>query len=222
MQCCQELSADTLVQQQRQSEPACLLVCVCCTCVCWLQILVDEAVAAVDAMSREAMAEALRLVSTSASTMAALRGMEALGPLRAMLMPLPLPMDMLQHLQPAVALTREDRQALSTIRMVLDLVTPAPGQPGPGLAHMGVKAARLASELTPMLPDLMPGMQATMEMFARQLVRRMALRLANDLDGKGGAQAPVAAYSSQDMSSKQLPAPGRPQSRPQPKANNRW
>ncbi len=51
------------------------------------------------------MAEALRLVSTSASTVAALRGMEALGPLRAMLMPLPLPMDMLYNLQPSVTLS---------------------------------------------------------------------------------------------------------------------
>ncbi|GFH09697.1 eyespot assembly protein, ABC1 kinase family [Haematococcus lacustris] len=57
------------------------------------EILVEEAVAAVDAMSREAIGEALRLVAGTATSLAALRGMEALGPLRAMLMPLPLPVE---------------------------------------------------------------------------------------------------------------------------------
>jgi aarF domain-containing kinase len=54
---------------------------------------VEEAVAAVDAMSREALGEALRLVLSSGGAVAALRaaGAEALGPLRALLMPLPIP-----------------------------------------------------------------------------------------------------------------------------------
>jgi len=67
--------------------------------------MVEEAVAAIDAMSREAMGEALKLVLGSASAMATLRGMESLGPLRAFLMPLPLPLDMLTAFQPAVSIT---------------------------------------------------------------------------------------------------------------------
>lgn len=51
--------------------------------------------AAIDAMSREALGEALRVISASTTTVAALRGLEALGPLRAMLMPVPLPTDLL-------------------------------------------------------------------------------------------------------------------------------
>ncbi|KAL6764178.1 hypothetical protein V8C86DRAFT_3022388 [Haematococcus lacustris] len=66
-------------------------------------------------MSREAIGEALRLIAVTATSLAALRGVEALGPLRAMLMPLPLPVDMLSTLQPAVALSREDRQAARTL-----------------------------------------------------------------------------------------------------------
>ena len=31
------------------------------------------------------------------------------------------------------------------------------------------------------MPDLLPGMQTTVEMFMRQLLRRLALRLAEDL-----------------------------------------
>lgn len=67
-------------------------------------------VAAVDAMSREALGEALKLVLSSAGAMTALRSVEALGPLRSMLMPLPLPMDMLYAMAPTVQLTQEDRQ----------------------------------------------------------------------------------------------------------------
>ncbi len=98
-------------------------------------------------------------------------------------------------MQPAVALTREDRQALSTLRTVLDLlVGPAPGSPGgPGVAQVSVKAARVASEVAPMLPELLPGMQATLELFTRQLLRRMALRLAEDLDPQRGSGAAAAA-----------------------------
>jgi aarF domain-containing kinase len=80
-----------------------------------LQILVDEAVAAIDAMSRQGMSEALKLVTATAGTLAALRGMEALGPLRAMLLPLPLPTDMLHTLRPAVALSAEDRQVCGLV-----------------------------------------------------------------------------------------------------------
>jgi aarF domain-containing kinase len=94
----------------------------------WPQILVDEAVAAIDAMSREAMGETLRLVASSAGTVASLRSIEALGPLRAMLMPLPLPLEVISTLQPAVALSNEDRQvrqaggqAVDTLQERLDV-----------------------------------------------------------------------------------------------------
>jgi len=153
------------------------------------EILVDEAVAAIDAMSREAMGETLRLVTASATTMAALRSVEALGPLRAMLLPLPLPMDMMQSMQPAVALSNEDKQALNTIRALLDLLVPGPGSAGPNVAGMGVRAVRTMGEVAPLLPELLPGLQVTLEMFMRQLVRRMALRLAEDLDTAAKVQA---------------------------------
>ncbi|KAJ9524190.1 hypothetical protein QJQ45_004997 [Haematococcus lacustris] len=148
-----------------------------------LQILVEEAVAAVDALSREAIGEALRLVAGTATSLAALRGVEALGPLRAMLMPLPLP-DMLSTLQPAVALSRKDRQALGTISTLMDLLaSPSSSSPrGSGVGGAGASTLRVMGELAPMLPEVMPGVQATLEMFGRQLVRRMALRLAEDLD----------------------------------------
>ncbi|KAJ9524327.1 hypothetical protein QJQ45_008527 [Haematococcus lacustris] len=155
------------------------------------EILVEEAVAAVDALSREAIGEALRLVAGTATSLAALRGVEALGPLRAMLMPLPLPVDMLSTLQPTVALSHEDRQALGTISTLMDLLaSPSSSSPrGSGVGGASARTLRVMGELAPMLPELMPGVQATLEMFGRQLVRRMALRLAEDLDTATKASA---------------------------------
>lgn len=45
----------------------------------------------------------------------------------------------------------------------------------------------------PLMPELMPGVRATAELFTRQLVRRMALRLAEDLSGPTPQQQQAAA-----------------------------
>ncbi|GLC37542.1 hypothetical protein PLESTM_000600400 [Pleodorina starrii] len=144
------------------------------------ELIVEELVAAVDAMSREALGEALRLVLSSAGAVTALRSVEALGPLRSMLMPLPLPLEVLSAMAPTVTLTPEDRQALAMVRTLLDLVQPSIARL-PDVAANGGRAIRAAGELMPMVPELLPGMRSTAELFIRQLVRRMALRLAEDL-----------------------------------------
>ena len=145
------------------------------------ELIVEELVAAADAMSREALGEAVRMVLDSSATLAALRSIEALGPLRAMFLPLPLPQEMLAGWAPAVRLTAEDREALSTLRTLLDLMAPGAGGVGAAAAS-GRRAVRLAGELMPLMPEILPGVQATAEMFVRQLVRRMAMRLAADLE----------------------------------------
>jgi aarF domain-containing kinase len=175
------------------------------------ELIVDELVAAVDAMSRQGLSEALKLVLGSATAVSALRNVEALGPLRTMLMPIPLPMDMLHSMEPAVQLSKEDRQALNTLSAVLDLIGGGNGSTGKSatgiissatmrmmqggvpnvasMASMGGKAVRAAGEVAPLLPELLPGIQVTAELFTRQLVRRMAIRLAEDLgEPKSGHQ----------------------------------
>ena len=117
----------------------------------------------IDAMSREALSEALRLVMGSATAVTALRSVEALGPLRAMLMPLPLPMEMLSSMAPAVALSKDDRQALNTLRAILDMMN-GPAMAGmfggiPNVASAGRNTLRMAGEMMPMLPELLPGVQ---------------------------------------------------------------
>ncbi len=89
-------------------------------------------------------------------------------------MPLPLPMDMLSAMTPTVALSDEDRQALSTIRILLDLLQPSL-RGLPGVASGGSRAMRAAGELMPMVPELLPGVQSTLELFVRSLVSGVAV-----------------------------------------------
>lgn len=154
----------------------------------------------------------MKIVLGSATAVSALRNVEALGPLRTMLMPIPLPMDMLHSMEPAVQLSKEDKQALNTLTAVLDLMgggngtgrgTSATGLIGnatmrmmqggvpnvASMASMGGRAVRAAGEVAPLLPELLPGIQVTAEMFTKQLVRRMAVRLAEDLGEPKPSQA---------------------------------
>ncbi|KAL6748833.1 hypothetical protein V8C86DRAFT_3191759 [Haematococcus lacustris] len=98
---------------------------------------------------------------------------------------------MVSTLQPTVAFSHEDRQALSTISTLMDLLaSPSSSSPrGSGVGGAGARTLRVMGEVAPMLPELMPGVQATLEMFGRQLVCRMALRLAEDLDTATKASA---------------------------------
>lgn len=159
-------------------------------------MLVDEMIAAVNALTREALGEALRVVLASNAAVLALRNMEALGPLRAVLMPAPLPVFLRSH---SVKLTQEDRAALDTLSLLLDMVGGRPAQPllengrRGGLAaqtadgvgetlRTGGTFVRGAGELVPLMPELLPGVQYTMELFASRLVRMMAMKVADELD----------------------------------------
>ena len=150
------------------------------------ELIVDELVSAVDAMSREALGEAVKMALSSATTVAALQSVEALGPLRSMLMPLP--MQSLNAIAPAVKLTDDDKQALYTIRYVMDALLPSLANL-PDAAIAGRNAVQAAGEIAPMIPSLLPGIQSTTELFVKQLMRRLALRLAEDLRPESEAPA---------------------------------
>lgn len=105
-------------------------------------------------------------------------------------------------LAPVVELTEDDREALDTIRgalallqQVLGSATGAPGsEPGP-LAPASLTQLRdAARELQPLVPELLPGVVATAELFVRALLRRVLLRLADELGpGERGVVQGVAA-----------------------------
>lgn len=108
----------------------------------------------------------------------------------------------LHSLAPAVELTEDDREALDTIREALALLQQvlgsavgAPGsEPGP-LAPASLAQLRdAATELQPLVPELLPGVVATVELFVRALLRRFLLRLAEEVGpGQRGVVEGVAA-----------------------------
>lgn len=202
------------------------------------ELLVEELVAAVDALSREALSDTLRLVLGSAPVALAMSSLEAAGPLRPLLLPFTGPLELMARLAPAVALTPEDEEALGVVRGIFQLVqrmqpaaavaaagdrssgsssyssNPAAGMvfsttgggggSRPSLSGMfqpavldgrsataaAVEAvsgaASVAEELRPLLPELLPGLQHTGELFVRTFVRRVAQRASESMALPGG------------------------------------
>ncbi|GIM09389.1 hypothetical protein Vretimale_13253, partial [Volvox reticuliferus] len=83
------------------------------------ELLVEELVSAVDTLSRETLSRLVRGVLVSGPAVMSLRGVEALGPLRTVLLPLPTPVELLARMAPAVALNPEDQEALGAVRGIL-------------------------------------------------------------------------------------------------------
>jgi aarF domain-containing kinase len=221
------------------------------------ELLVEELVAAADALSRDALSQTLRVLLGSAPVAVAMSSLEALGPLRPLLLPLTTPLELLSRLAPAVQLTDEDEEALGVVRGIFQLVARmSPDSPAAATAaaaaagnssSAGYKsigsadasnaasgmvfstteesrsrllglsaagraqqvdpraavaaaaeavngAAGVARELQPILPELIPGLQHTGELFVRAFVRRVALRLAEsftaaDSDGSSSSSS---------------------------------
>lgn len=193
-------------------------------------LLVEELVAAVDALSREALSETLRLVLCQPAVALAMSSLEAAGPLRPLLLPFTGPLELMARLAPAVALTPEDEEALGVVRGIFQLVqrlqgnaavgsssgsysNPAAGmvfsttggsggrpsvasmfQPavldGRSAAAAAVEAvsgaASVAEELRPLLPELLPGLQYTGQLFVRTFVARVVQRAGESLQLPGG------------------------------------
>jgi hypothetical protein len=213
------------------------------------ELLVEELVAAADALSRDALSQTLRVLLGSAPVAVAMSSLEALGPLRPLLLPLTTPLELLSRLAPAVQLTDEDEEALGVVRGIFQLVArmspdsspaaaaagsssagyrsvgsadagnaasgmvfsttearrgqmrglAAAGRVDPGAAVAAAAeavngAAGVARELQPILPELIPGLQYTGELFIRAFVRRVALRLAESFtvaDSNGSSSSSV-------------------------------
>lgn len=86
------------------------------------KLIVEEMVAAINALTREALCEAFKVVFASNAAVTALRNTEALGPLRAILAPIPTPLGFLSDMGSRVSLTSEDRHALDTVSLLLDML----------------------------------------------------------------------------------------------------
>lgn len=65
------------------------------------EVVVEEAVAAVDAWGREALSELCARILGAPATAVALAGLRAMGPFRPLLLPLPTPIELLTRCRPA-------------------------------------------------------------------------------------------------------------------------
>eukprot|EP01024_Parvocaulis_polyphysoides_P031316 TRINITY_DN28351_c1_g1_i4.p1 TRINITY_DN28351_c1_g1~~TRINITY_DN28351_c1_g1_i4.p1 ORF type:complete len:703 (+),score=101.06 TRINITY_DN28351_c1_g1_i4:188-2296(+) len=144
------------------------------------RLFVNEMVLAVDALSREALSEVIRALVVSAPATAAL---QSLGPLRMVVFPLLTFAEILTRISPVVELSDEDKEALSTIKGLLDLL----GGPQnaldavPNLLEAPDQSRKMAQEIVEMLPQLLPGIAYTGELFIRQLLSRVLTRLSEQL-----------------------------------------
>ncbi|KAL3139585.1 hypothetical protein ABBQ38_003904 [Trebouxia sp. C0009 RCD-2024] len=140
------------------------------------ELLVDELVAGADAVAREGISELCRTVLGTPPALATFGTLQALGPLRILLAPFPTPFEVLYSLQPAVAPNAEDQEALLTVRGIWSLL-----QPNLSLQRDSQQSQQVWDEIYPLVPELLPGLGLTVEMFGRQLLARVALRLAEEL-----------------------------------------
>jgi hypothetical protein len=213
------------------------------------KLIVEEMVAAINALTREALCEAFKVVVASNAAVTALRNTEALGPLRAILAPIPQPLAFLSDVGSRMSLTSEDKHALDTVSLLLDMLGDESSLSGQGQAGMSTRSSRPsvsilemiddmhktfttgvtwqhlldsaesctfscercclyhdvittqsgnpsnsavtctggtlvrgAGELVPIVPEILPGVQYTIELFISKLVRKLALRFADDID----------------------------------------
>ncbi|CAE7209901.1 unnamed protein product [Symbiodinium natans] len=133
-------------------------------------LLIEEGVAAIDALSRASLVRLLR----------------TLGPLA---LPLSLPLNLLLGgVDDQQLLSREDKQSLLVLRRITELVDagrrPAAESDDRG-ADLG-ETVRSLQRLQPiaqgLLPSITPGAASFAGRFARQLARRVLLRLADDVE----------------------------------------
>jgi len=139
-------------------------------------ILIDEGVAAVDALSRAALLQLLR----------------TLGPLS---LPLTLPLGLLLGGQAeSKILAREDKEALLLLRRIVQIIQVPGSEPreeSPSFTGEDIRgAAEALQRLQPLaqglLPAVAPGATAFASRFAQQLTRRILLRLAQDIEQGAG------------------------------------
>ncbi|GAX76281.1 hypothetical protein CEUSTIGMA_g3726.t1 [Chlamydomonas eustigma] len=154
-------------------------------------LLVEEAVAAVDALSKSAIYSILQSLLSSAPAALASNSMTSLGPFRGIFSPIPTPVELLSRVSPVLATTPEDVEALAVVYEVMSLLQRGEAAAGqvpaaPGSRQQGIpRLSMAAAELAPLLPEISPGLNYMAETFARAFIRRLVQRFAN-LGGLAG------------------------------------
>ncbi|MEW5303771.1 MAG: hypothetical protein WDW36_006430 [Sanguina aurantia] len=123
------------------------------------ELFVEEMVAAVDAVGRNSISQVVRGLLGSLPATLTTSTVNAMGPLRSVLLPVPTPVELLSRLVPAVAITEADQEALGMVRALGDLSQRLP--PVSVDSSTPATLLRAARELQPLLPALLPGLLHT-------------------------------------------------------------
>jgi len=147
------------------------------------ELLVDELVAAIDALSRDAASEVLRLMIGGAGVTNALAEAKAFGPMTPMMLqPVQYPLDFLTRFAPAIELSEEDDEALDNVHALVD--TLPRGRLSLGAVRTG---AFLALEIASMAPTVMPGFRKVVGRLITRMSERISQRLVEEEAHRGGS-----------------------------------
>ena len=168
-------------------------------------LVIQEAVRAVDALSRDALVAIWAALAAASPALAPARTL--LGP-AAFLLP-GFPLISLADTRP-VRLTEEDAATLATLRSLAALMVPLPAQARPGAASMQLDVRAIvdsARAVAPLMPTIAPGLAAMGERFVRLLAARMLARAAEDLAGVAASVGPAPPAPPRSTSAPPVPLP---------------
>jgi aarF domain-containing kinase len=145
-------------------------------------LLLEEAVRAVDALSREALFALWTAVVQSAPATARVRAL--LGPASLMIPGMPLFALASSGAPPPVRLSQEDTDTLATLRKLAEVLLPLPAGAPLGAASLQMDVRSIittAQQLQPLMPTIAPGVASMGQRFLLMMVQRMLVRTAQDL-----------------------------------------
>ncbi|KAG0591725.1 hypothetical protein KC19_1G196600 [Ceratodon purpureus] len=166
------------------------------------ELILTEVVRAVDALSREALAELWHFFSQRVSLPSTI-AIPGSWPLPSFVLGGVLGGRQMARLSP------EDYKSLDLVRRLWMLVEPHLQRPS-----SATEFAEIAQDMAPVMKDLLPGVRTVAQRFAIMLFQRQTLRFADDLDGHHSVRywdEDPAAFARRIQPPKRLPPPKQPE-----------
>mmetsp|Transcript_30647 Transcript_30647/g.99664 ORF Transcript_30647/g.99664 Transcript_30647/m.99664 type:complete len:823 (-) Transcript_30647:51-2519(-) len=154
-------------------------------------VVIRETARAIDALSRDAFMRFVQSTGGRLALEAASRqraAAAALGPLRPVLLPLPLPGEIFQSVQPLASKDAEDDAVLATLAELTNLAGPTI-EKELGLSRGQVTPRQVSTFFSALPPELTPGVRVTLQRLSTAIVERVVARLRNQPAGNTLADA---------------------------------
>jgi aarF domain-containing kinase len=150
------------------------------------ELLVEEMAATLDSLSRGAAVALLQRSLSSSLSTATLSLINSLGPVRRILFPFPLPVEILSRFGNVVTLTEDDHLALRNVEVLWGFMRPqienrAGGQQQLQLSLLRSFATSVQDLPTETRQQLVAGMGRTSQMVLEQLTQRTVSRFVQDV-----------------------------------------